>query len=121
MYDKHTVELTHKFCMQHLGQHGYRRLYLIGSRARGTAKPSSDHDFVALVEDGTPSTLLTGRNTQLQAQFAAYTSLQGLGKVDLLIATASRIGMTNPSPDDLIPYSCQEHGKIMWDQAVTEI
>src|SRR3546814_10699845 len=85
MIDKRIVELTHQFCMQHLAQHGYMRLYLIGSRARGTAKPTSDHDFVAVVKDGTPNSLLTGQNTQLLAEFAAYTSRQGIGKVDLLV------------------------------------
>src|SRR3546814_8401170 len=70
MIDKRIVELTHQFCMQHLAQHGYMRLYLIGSRARGTAKPTSDHDFVAVVKDGTPNSLLTGQNTQLLAEFA---------------------------------------------------
>src|SRR3546814_6012490 len=99
MIDKRIVELTHQFCMQHLAQHGYMRLYLIGSRARGTAKPTSDHDFVAVVKDGTPNSLLTGQNTQLLAEFAAYTSRQGIGKVDLLVATAYRVAMANRSEE----------------------
>lgn len=117
MIDNRTVELTHHFCFQRLTKHGYHRLYLIGSRARGDNSLSSDHDFVAIVNDDVPKTLLTGNNPRLIENFFDFTERYGLGKVDLLIATLSRVTMENPHPEDLIPYACQQDGKIMWDLA----
>ena len=112
MVDKKTIELTHQFCCQTRMQYGYQQLYLIGSRARGDYKPTSDHDFVAVLDDDVPREILSC--TKLQFDFAAFTHENGLGKVDLLFATKSRVAMLNPTPDDLIPYSCQRDGKQMW-------
>jgi predicted nucleotidyltransferase len=113
MVDDKTVELTHQYCVQRLGQHGYIRLILIGSRARGTDKPTSDHDFVAVVSDEAPGDVLDGRNTRLQFDFAGYVSDNGLKKVDLFVSTASRVAMPNPTPDDIVPYSCQKDGNVV--------
>lgn len=116
MIDQRIVELTHKFCTTHLAHHGYQRLFLIGSRARGDAKETSDYDFVAVVEDAAPQHVLAGQNMSLINEFCSYTSRLGIGKIDLLISTKSRVEMVNPTPDDLVPYSCQQHGKQMWEK-----
>lgn len=113
MIDENTVELTHQFCIERLGPSGYKRLLLIGSRARGTARPTSDHDFVAVVGDDAPEDVLAGRNVRLMFEFEQYRDRQGLPKIDLLVATESRVSKPNPTPEDLVPYSCQSHGKVV--------
>jgi len=116
MIDQKTVELTHSFCLRQLAQHGYQRLYLIGSRARGTHRPTSDHDFVAVVNDDAPSHVLDGQNTKLQFEFCKFADESGIGKVDLLVSTKSRVAMLDPIPDDFVPYSCQQDGKVVWER-----
>jgi predicted nucleotidyltransferase len=113
MVDERSVELTHQYCVRTLGRHGYSRLILIGSRARGSARPTSDHDFVAVVGNEASSDVLAGRNMCLLLDFAGYVSDNGLGKIDLLVATESRVAMPNPTSDDLVPYSCQRDGKVI--------
>lgn len=117
MIDEHTVAVTHEFCTLHLAKYGYHRLYLVGSRARGTAKPSSDHDFVAVVADDAPGEVLTskGRNDGLLREFFRFRQASGAGRVDLLVGTASRVATRNPTRDELIPYACQMDGKVMWE------
>ena len=113
MIDERTVELTHQYCLRRLGPCGYKRLILIGSRAKGTARPTSDHDFVAVVGDKAPEDVLAGRNTRLLFEFEQYRASYGLSKIDLLVSTESRISEPNPTPEDLVPYSCQHDGKVI--------
>lgn len=113
MIDEKTVELTHQYCLRRLGPCGYKRLILIGSRATGTARPTSDHDFVAVVGDEAPEDVLVGRNTRLLFEFEQYRVSHGLSKVDLLVSTESRVSESNPTPEDLVPYSCQHDGKVV--------
>lgn len=117
MFDQSTVAATHEFCSERLARFGYERLYLIGSRARGNAGPSSDHDFVAVVADDAPASILTGRKDHdaLLREFLKFRMERGVAKVDLFVATASRVGMQNPTRDELVPYACQHEGKILWD------
>ncbi|MGJ4748440.1 nucleotidyltransferase domain-containing protein [Leptospira sp. SA-E8] len=113
MVDERTVEFTHQFCLTYLASVGYRRLVLIGSRARGTARPSSDYDFVAVVSDDAPEEILSGRNHRLLHQFEKHRDREGLSKIDLLVATESRVAETDPTPDEFIPYACQSYGKVV--------
>jgi len=45
-------------CKSYYSQYGFERLYLIGSRARGDARPDSDHDFVVVVSDSAPDEIV---------------------------------------------------------------
>lgn len=48
------VDAVVQICREHYAPFGLERLYLIGSRAKGTARESSDHDFVLVLADSAP-------------------------------------------------------------------
>jgi predicted nucleotidyltransferase len=115
MVDKRIMKLTHDFCLERLESSGYHRLVLVGSRARGTHRPDSDHDFVAVVDDDAPTDVLIGRNELLLDDFRQYYKSHGIAKIDLLISNKSRTEILNPDKSDLIPYACQNCGVVVWE------
>lgn len=52
------VDAVIQFCRGHYASYGLERLYLIGSRAKGTARENSDHDFVLVLADATPDAVV---------------------------------------------------------------
>lgn len=114
MLDARIINLTHSFCLERLGNSGYQKLILIGSRARGDHRADSDHDFVAVVDDDAPQDVLVGRNDQLLESFRQYYKQQGVVKIDLIISTKSRTEVSNPGKDDFVPYACQNDGIVVW-------
>lgn len=116
MHDGRTVDLVHRMCTLHLAQIGYQQLYLIGSRARGTARPGSDHDFVAVVQDEVADDVLSSLMYQLQFEVARLADFERLGKVDLLVARRHRVDMPHPREIDLVPYACQRDGRVLWSR-----
>lgn len=89
--DEKTLQFVSEFCAQHLKAYGLKKLYLIGSRAYGTARKGSDHDFIAVVGENSPDEISNGREMHIRI-FSALDSRRkeaGLGAIDLLIARQS--------------------------------
>lgn len=53
-----TIDFVKQFCISNITC-GLKALYLIGSQAKGTAGPKSDHDFIAVISDTCPPDLAT--------------------------------------------------------------
>lgn len=86
-----TLSFVVDYCKQHLGTYGFSALYLIGSRAYGTPRPNSDHDFIAVVNDCAPQGVITGGELHLKI-FDAFDKARrqaGLSAIDLLITRHS--------------------------------
>ncbi|WP_456360033.1 nucleotidyltransferase domain-containing protein [Xanthomonas arboricola] len=84
--DQPTIDFVKQFCTTNITC-GLKQLYLIGSQAKGTARPNSDHDFIAVISDDCPSDLATGRAlwTNLYNKLDAERRKRGLGPIDLFI------------------------------------
>lgn len=114
MHDDRAVAITHSFCKDRLAKFGYKKLFLIGSRVGSAHRLNSDHDFVAVVDDSSPSSILIGGSMAIFTEFDLYRRYEGVGPIDLLIVTESRVSIRNPEPEDFIPYNCQNNGKLIW-------
>lgn len=89
--DKATVEFVVNFCGANLSNYGLRRIYLFGSRASGTPRPTSDHDFYAVVADSAPDGVRTGGtiHDRLYRQLLSESRKAGFGNIDLMISRES--------------------------------
>ena len=89
--DPAIVKFVLAFCRQNLKNYGVNAIYLFGSRARGTQRPNSDHDFLVVVSDNAPPEITTGGTLHSaifdQLNTARYRA--GLGEIDLVILRAS--------------------------------
>lgn len=80
------MDYTLKYLQDHFGSQ-LVALYLFGSRARGTGRPNSDHDFMAVVEDSVSGAMETGGEdwSRFIVKFNRDRTAAGIGAIDLLI------------------------------------
>lgn len=85
------LQFVAMYCQKYLANYGFSKLFLIGSRAYGTPRPNSDHDFIAVVSDTAPSEISTGGSlhTTIFSHIESTRRTAGLGAIDLLIARDS--------------------------------
>jgi predicted nucleotidyltransferase len=111
-----TVRFLVNFCLQHLQQYGLLSIHLIGSRARGSYRPNSDHDFIAVIDNNAPSEVETGGTTWIQIyNFLDNARRQkGLDGIDLFVKheasfiAASQNSTFSPNPaHDAATYGIQ--------------
>ena len=82
-----TIGYVVDWCQKFLAEYGLVELYLIRSRARGTARGNSDYDFYAVVSDAAPVEIETGRKGHERICKAFRNSLPaGFSSIDILIS-----------------------------------
>ena len=106
--DQPTIDFVKHFCLTNV-KCGIEALYLIGSQAKGTARPNSDHDFIAVISDTCPQDLATGGIgwTKLYNKLDARRRELGLRPIDLFLkhatsfvsASAGQTAHVNPAHD----------------------
>lgn len=89
--DQTTLDFVIKYCCENLRPYGFSALYFFGSRACGNPRPSSDHDFIAVVSDTAPAEIGTGGalHAKIFDAFNLARAQAGLNGIDLLIARES--------------------------------
>ena len=89
--DKRTVDFVIDFCKRNLSDYGLHRIYLFGSRASGTPRPNSDHDFYAIVANSAPDGVCTSGviHDLVYRQLLSEARAAGVGSIDLMISRDS--------------------------------
>lgn len=87
---------TKNYLTKHFGSQ-FVALYLFGSRARGTGRPDSDHDFMVLVTDAVSTTMETGGAdwSDFICKLNADRITHGMGAIDLLIKRKTSFDASN--------------------------
>jgi predicted nucleotidyltransferase len=113
--DNRVLVFFKAFVDSYLGQYGVSDIYLIGSRAYGTPRPDSDHDFFVVVKDSAPIEISTGR----ELHFRIFNILQseclkcGVGGVDILISRESDFYSEKDTPG-MFAYDAFNRGVLLW-------
>jgi len=87
--DDAVLGFTLRFCKSQsdIASH-FLALYLIGSRAHGTARQDSDHDFLVIVADTAPRSVRTGDEIWTRSilrDLEKTRNLVEIGPIDLLV------------------------------------
>lgn len=100
MYDKKLAEFVKLYLTNK--NIGFMTLMLYGSRATGTNREDSDHDFYAIFEDSADNEIQSGRSRHSQIVDDLRKSLKENGfssKIDLQIAKQSTFNSLSHDPD----------------------
>lgn len=100
MYDKNLAEFVKLYLLN--TNMGFMTLMLYGSRAKGTNREDSDHDFYAIFDDSAENEIQSGRSIHLQIVEDLRRSLKAHGfssKIDLQISKQSIFNSLSQDPD----------------------
>ncbi|MDI4653096.1 MULTISPECIES: nucleotidyltransferase domain-containing protein [Pseudoalteromonas] len=108
------IKLALEECKSYYSQYGFKRLYLIGSRARGDARLDSDHDFVVVVSDTAPDEVVRDNGRygylgicRIRGSVSAVNS--GAKGPDVFIFRLSDF-LANKDIQSRAPYYAEHHG-----------
>lgn len=110
-----TVQFVIEYCKENLGQYGLSHLYLFGSRAYGSPRDNSDHDFAAVVSDAAPAEVSTGRaiHTQIFGHLNRERIRAGLKGIDLLIFRQSYF-LATADEDGTFAHAAATRGIVLY-------
>ncbi len=106
------VEAVVKECIEFYTQYELKSLYLIGSRAKGTAKDNSDHDFVVIIGDDAPDEVLqdTGAYGNLGVARIRKAVTNVPKSPDVIVCRESQFLARKDIPTEGFPYEAEHLG-----------
>jgi hypothetical protein len=106
------IESVVSECIDFYTQYELKNLYLIGSRAKGTAKDNSDHDFVVVIGDDAPDEIVQDNgsygNLGLARIRKAVTNVPK--SPDIIVCRESVFLARKDIPTEGFPYEAEHYG-----------